>query len=80
MSLPRTLSGVVLTGHAGPGRLAWRDDLPAPSPEPGEGPLCLAAGGNDIDTRTGWHAKSVEADTSGGAAVGRIVPTVPGAG
>lgn len=35
-SVPKTMFGVVLTGHGGPDKLEWRDDLPVPCPGPGE--------------------------------------------
>jgi NADPH:quinone reductase-like Zn-dependent oxidoreductase len=60
MSLPATMSGVVLTRHGGPDALAWRDDLPVPVPGPGQAVVqVLAAGVNntDIATREGWYAR-----------------------
>ena len=60
MTLPATMSGVVLTRHGGPGALAWRDDLPVPVPGPGQVLVqVLAAGVNntDIATREGWYAR-----------------------
>lgn len=32
MSLPATMSGVYLTGHGGPEKLEWREDIPVPRP------------------------------------------------
>ncbi len=60
MTLPETMSGIVLTGHGGPEMLEWRDDLPVPQPGPGEVVIRVAAAGvnnTDINTRTGWYSK-----------------------
>ena len=34
--IPKTMTGVVLTGHGGPDMLAYRSDLPVPVPGRGE--------------------------------------------
>jgi alcohol dehydrogenase len=71
MSLPATMSGVVLTRHGGPEALVWRSDLPVPVPGRGQALVrVLAAGVNntDIATREGWYAR--EATGQGGAAGG----------
>lgn len=70
MTLPATMSGVVLTRHGGPGALAWREDLPVPLPGPGQVVVrVLAAGVNntDIATREGWYARE---GTGAGATAG----------
>ena len=62
MSLPDTMSGVLLTRHGGPEVLELRDDIAVPKPGPGEVLVqVLAAGVNntDINTRTGWYAPEV---------------------
>lgn len=62
MTLPDTMSGVVLTGYGGLDRLEWRTDLPVPRPGSGEVLIrVLAAGVNntDINTRTGWYSRTV---------------------
>ena len=67
--LPPTMSGVQLTGHGGPERLVWRDDLPVPVPRPGQALVrVLAAGVNntDINTRLGWYAPQVTGATGDG--------------
>jgi NADPH:quinone reductase-like Zn-dependent oxidoreductase len=61
-SLPRLMKAVLLKGHGGFDQLEYRTDVPVP--EPGEGEVLVrigAAGINntDINTRTGWYAKSV---------------------
>ncbi|MFN3971476.1 MAG: zinc-binding dehydrogenase [Gemmobacter sp.] len=75
MSLPATMSGVVLTGHGGPEVLHWRDDLPVPVPGPGEALVqVLAAGVNatDINTRVGWYGSGEAAGWAGAMAFPRI--------
>ncbi|MEO1456506.1 MAG: alcohol dehydrogenase family protein [Pseudomonadota bacterium] len=60
MTLPETMSGVVLTGHGGPEVLAYRSDLPVPRPAAGEVVVRVGAAGvnnTDINTRTGWYSK-----------------------
>ena len=71
MTLPPTMSGVLLTGHGGPEKLVWSDAIPVP--RPGEGGVVVrvrAAGVNntDINTRIGWYAKSVTGATDQGGA------------
>ena len=67
MSLPATMSGVLLTGHGGPEKLVWSDSIPVPRPGPGEVLVrVLAAGVNntDINTRIGWYAPEVTGATA----------------
>lgn len=66
MSLPATMSGVLLTGHGGPEALAFRSDISVPRPGPGQVVVrVLAAGVNntDINTRVGWYAREVTGAT-----------------
>ena len=66
MSVPATMSGVLLTGHGGPEVLVWSDDIPVPRPGPGQVLVqVLAAGVNntDINTRLGWYAPQVTGAT-----------------
>lgn len=70
MTLPDTMSGMVLTGHGGLEKLEWRDDLPVPVPGPGEVLIkvgAAAVNNTDVNTRTGWYSKSVRGDTASGA-------------
>jgi NADPH:quinone reductase-like Zn-dependent oxidoreductase len=66
-ALPKTMTGVVLTGHGGVNKLHYRTDLPVPSPGPNEVLIRVAAAGinnTDINTRIGWYSKSVKTGTS----------------
>ncbi len=57
---------MVLTGHGGWDMLEYREDVPDPVSGPGEVVVAVAACGvnnTDINTRTGWYAKSVSAGT-----------------
>jgi len=67
------MRGMVLTGHGGLDRLEWRDDLPVPTPRPGEVLIQVnasAINNTDVTTRTGWYSRSVRGDTASGAAEG----------
>jgi NADPH:quinone reductase-like Zn-dependent oxidoreductase len=73
MTIPTVMSGMVLTGHGGPERLEWRDDLSVP--KPGEGEVLVQVGASsvnntDINLRVGWYSKSVRGDTASGTADG----------
>ena len=60
MTLPKTMSGVVLTGHGGPEVLSWRDNLPVPTPGKGDVVVRVGAAGvnnTDINTRIAWYSK-----------------------
>ncbi len=83
MALPETMSGIVLTGHGGPERLVWRDDLPVPQPAPTDVIVEVAAAGvnnTDINTRIGWYSKhdnAAEDASWGGTAL--AFPRIQGA-
>lgn len=73
MQQPDRMRGVVLTGHGGLEKLEWREDLPVPSPGPGEVLIQVGASAvnnTDINTRIGWYSKQVRGDTSSGATGG----------
>lgn len=73
MTLPTTMTGMVLTGHGGPEKLEWRDDLRVPEPAAGEVLIRVSASAvnnTDINTRTGWYSKAVRGDTASGAVGG----------
>lgn len=66
MTIPHQMSGFVLTGHGGPEKLEWRDNLPVPIPADGEvliRVLAAAVNNTDINTRIGWYSKSVNGPT-----------------
>ena len=68
MTIPKLMSGVVLTGHGGPEMLSYRNDLVVPVPNANEVLIRVAAAGvnnTDINTRTAWYSKS---DQDGGDA------------
>jgi NADPH:quinone reductase-like Zn-dependent oxidoreductase len=67
------MSGVVLTGHGGPEKLEWREDLPVPRPGPGDVLIRVRAAGvnnTDINTRIGWYSKG-DHDSADAAWTGR---------
>ncbi|MEO8264556.1 MAG: alcohol dehydrogenase family protein [Ilumatobacteraceae bacterium] len=73
------MRAVLLQGHGGLDRLELRDDVPVPSPEPGQVLVKVAAAGvnnTDINTRIGWYAPDVVGGTAG--PVDASVPTPAG--
>ena len=73
MSIPRTMTAVLLTAHGGLDKLDYRDDVPVPRPGKGEVLINVAAAGvnnTDINTRTAWYSKAVTTATSDGGATG----------
>lgn len=72
-TIPATMTGVVLTGHGGPEKLEYRNDLPVPRPASDEVLIQVAAAGinnTDINTRIGWYSKGVKGSTESGTASG----------
>ncbi len=60
--MTRQMEGVYLTGHGGPEVLEWREDVPVPTPGPGQVLVRVAAAGvnnTDINTRIGWYSPDV---------------------
>lgn len=79
--LPKTMSGVVLTGHGGPEKLSWRDDLPVPRPGPGDVIVKLggaAVNNTDINTRVGWYSKSESAEDAAWGGTALQFPRIQG--
>lgn len=63
-TIPDTMRAVLLTRHGGPDALAYRTDVPVPRPGRGDVLIRVTACGmnaTDINTRTGWYAKTVTA-------------------
>jgi len=72
LSVPRTMSAVVLTGHGGLDKLEHRTDWPVPVPAAGDVLVRVGACGlnnTDINTRTAWYSDTVSEGitTEGGA-------------
>ncbi len=66
MTIPAHMSGVYLTHHGGPEALQWREDIPVPTPGPGQILVRVAAAGvnnTDINTRVGWYSSDVTGAT-----------------
>ncbi|MEX0306191.1 MAG: alcohol dehydrogenase family protein [Ruegeria sp.] len=60
--MTRQMEGVYLTGHGGPEVLEWREDIPVPTPGPGQVLVRVSAAGvnnTDINTRIGWYSSDV---------------------
>ena len=68
--MSRVMKAMVLTGHGGLDKYAWREDWPMPEPGPMEALLRVGACGlnnTDVNTRTGWYSKTVTEATTGAA-------------
>ena len=68
--IPTTMAGVVLTGHGGLEKLAYKTDLTVPMPNQGEVLIKVGASAvnnTDINTRIGWYSKGVVSQTNAGA-------------
>ena len=68
MTMAKTMRAILLTGHGGFDRLAYREDVPLPEPGPGEVLVEVGACGinnTDINTRIGWYSKAVTGATGG---------------
>ena len=67
--MPETMRAMVLTGHGDLDKYLWREDWPRPEPGPGQVRIRVAACGlnkTDVNTRSGWYAKTVTEGTTGG--------------
>ncbi|WP_136441802.1 alcohol dehydrogenase family protein [Pacificoceanicola onchidii] len=83
MAENNTMSGVVMTGHGGPEKLEWRDDLPMPVPGPRDVLIrvrAAAVNNTDINTRIGWYSKG-DADADDASWTGKALefPRIQGA-
>ncbi len=66
--MSRVMRAMVLTGHGGLDKYAWREDWPMPEPGPMEALVRVGACGlnnTDVNTRTGWYSKTVTEATTG---------------
>ena len=66
--MTRVMEAMVLTGHGGLDRYAWREDWPVPVPGPMEVLVEVGACGlnnTDVNTRTGWYSRAVTEATTG---------------
>ncbi|NCW63253.1 MAG: alcohol dehydrogenase, partial [Betaproteobacteria bacterium] len=73
VSIPKTMSGVYLTGHGGLDKLVYLEDIPVPTPQAGEVLIEVKGAGvnnTDINTRLGWYSKKVTSDTNAGGTEG----------
>ncbi|RJG45522.1 alcohol dehydrogenase family protein [Mesorhizobium sp. DCY119] len=62
-SLPATMRAVLLTGHGGPEKLVYREDVPVPAPAPGEVLIeVTACGMNNTDVWVRQGAYGTEED------------------
>jgi len=69
-TIPPTMAAVQLTGYGGLDRLVYRTDVVVPTPGPDEVLIRISAAGinnTDINTRTGWYARTTRG-SSGDAA------------
>ena len=61
------MTAVYLTGYGGFDKLVYRNDVPVPTPAPGEVLIRVTAAGmnnTDINTRTGWYNQAVASGTT----------------
>ncbi|RPA23604.1 alcohol dehydrogenase [Shewanella frigidimarina] len=83
MMIPKTMKGVLLTGHGGPEVLQYRDDITVPLPSPNEVLIRVHAAGvnnTDINTRIAWYSKNDGGDTDASWSGNALVfPRIQGA-
>jgi len=63
------MAAVLLIGHGGLDKLDYREDVPTPSPAPGEvliQVLAAALNNTDVNTRTGWYSSGVTSGSGDG--------------
>lgn len=81
--IPNIMKGIQLTGHGGLDKLVFRDDIPVPTPGPGDVLIKVGAAGvnnTDLNTRLGWYSKS-NGDSSDASWLGQAIhfPRIQGA-
>ncbi len=82
-SIPPTMSAVLLTGHGGFECLAYRGDVPTPTPGADEVLVRVGAAGvnnTDINMRAGWYSKSVTHSSADAAQGGVATSTAQDSG
>ncbi len=76
------MRAVLLTGHGGMEKLVYRDDYPAPSPEPNQVLIRISACGlnnTDVNTRTSWYSKSGDEGDAAWGGTSIAFPLIQGA-
>jgi len=81
--IPEQMAGIELTGHGGFDKLAFRDDIPVPTPGPRDVLIRVGASAvnnTDLNTRVGWYSKS-DGDSSDAGWGGNAIqfPLIQGA-
>ncbi len=79
--IPSHMKAVLLTGNGGYNMLEYSEDVPVPTPEMGHVLIKVGASSvnnTDINTRTGWYAKS-ESDETGWSGAKPHFPRIQGA-
>lgn len=67
MTIPTTMHAMLLTGHGGPDKLVYRDDVPVPRPAAGEVLIEVSACGmNNTDIKVREAAYAVDFDPNSG--------------
>jgi len=70
MTIEKTMSAIVLTGHGDMDKLEYRTDYPTPNPGVHDVLIRVGACGmnnTDVNTRSGWYSKAVTDATTGSA-------------
>ena len=70
MTIPATMTAMVLTGHGDLDMYEFHTDWPTPQPGPDDVLIRVGACGfnnTDVNTRSGWYSKAVDEATTGGA-------------
>ena len=74
--LPERMRAVLLTGHGGFDKLAYREDVALPPVGSSDALIRVAAAGvnnTDINTRLGWYSKAVRTGTAEDSGSGRAL-------
>lgn len=73
-TLPAAMAAVLLTGHGGLDKLAYRTDVPVPRPAPGKVVVkVIACGMNNTDVWVGRDAYGTEESAMAKDFVGKLV-------